>query len=90
MTLVVAWNSGYDLNRKPPMPLPAAYEAAMKALGPETNRFHCVGAFLDGAVPGGDWVLRFHSTNSTDFWNLERYVTVGFTGRVYVGISYER
>lgn len=88
--LVVAWNSGYDLKRKPPTPLPVAYEAALKALGPATNQLHCVGAFLDGAEPGGDWVIRFYSTNATDRLNVERYVTVGFKGEVYVQDSYER
>ncbi len=82
---MLAWNTGYDLRNKPRMPLPAAYEAALKALGPETNQFYCVGAFLDGACPKGDWVLRFCSANLA-----ERYVTVCFDGQAQRSETYAR
>jgi hypothetical protein len=54
----------WNLKRRPPIPLPAAYAIAAQALGAATNEFYCVNARTQvSRSSGGEWVFMFCSTN---------------------------
>ena len=72
----------YDRTKPPPsLPLPAAYQMAITALGQATNQFHCVSAELSS--PG--WKFSFFSTNASV---LPKCFYVEFEGKVYEDDAY--
>ncbi len=53
----------WDKAKPPSLPLPAAYQLAIAALGQATNQFHCVDARLSTELSLPGWHFTFYSTN---------------------------
>src|ERR1039457_7016623 len=74
----------WDNTKPPTLPLPAAYQLAVTALGSATNQFHCVSASINTEFSSPGWYFTFCSTNtSSAFRNPnKRCVCVEFDGKV--------
>ena len=68
----------YDNSKPPKLPLPDAYQIAMKAMGSATNEFHCVGASITTDFGDPRWSFTFFSTNKM---MPRRWMTVDFSGK---------
>lgn len=82
-TTLFAWIVVYPDNSKPPtLSLPAAYDRALTAIGPATNKFHCMSATIstDHSTKGG-WCFTFTTTNRPPD---VKWVTVDFDTSVHV------
>ena len=76
------WPS-YDETKQPSLSLPAAYDKATAALGPATNRFHCVSASLDNIFfRDGEWHFLFITSSPTNGAAYSWPVMVYFDGTV--------
>jgi hypothetical protein len=76
------WPS-YDETKQPSLSLPAAYDKATAALGPATNRFHCVSASLDNFFfRDGEWHFLFITSSPTNGAAYSWPVMVYFDGTV--------
>lgn len=70
----------YNKSIAPSLSLPVAYEAAITALGPATNQFHCISANITTQFRAeGEWYFGFYSTNSTV---RPKFIAVEFNGTV--------
>jgi hypothetical protein len=70
----------YDKSKPPSLSLPAAYEIAMKALGPATNQFHCISAMVTTQFAvAGEWYFTFYSANSN---SPPKFIAIKFNGEV--------
>ena len=70
----------YNHSKPPGMALPAAYERAVMALGPDTNQFHCVSARITTDFTAeGEWYFTFCSTNDKV---RSKLIAVEFNGKV--------
>jgi hypothetical protein len=67
----------YDNSKRPPLPLPAAYQFAFTALGSATNQLYCVEAHLTMDWGEPRWSFTFSSTNKT-----QKIMTVDSRGKV--------
>ena len=54
----------YHTTKLPSLPLPAAYELAIKTLGTDTNQFYCSSAELLTDFGRPIWFFSFSSTNT--------------------------
>jgi hypothetical protein len=75
----------YDKSKPPGMPLPAAYEHAIAALGLDTNQFHCVSASITTEFSSEGWYFTFCSTNSKV---IPKLIVVEFNGKVIFDNGY--
>ena len=78
----------YDNSKSPKLPLPAAYQIAVTALGSDSNRLHCVSAGVTTDFGAPRWSFNFYSTNSpayrvcpTNMLQGWRCMTVDFDGK---------
>jgi hypothetical protein len=69
----------YDNSKPPPLPLPAAYQFAVVALGSATNEFHCVSASMTRDFGAPRWSFTFYSTNQPP---RRKILTVDKAGKV--------
>ena len=83
-TAVFASLSGppWDDTKPPTLPLPAAYQLAITALGSATNQVHCVGASINTEFSSPGWYFTFHSTNAANTFRNKRCFCVEFDGKV--------
>ena len=73
---------GVDNSEHPTLELPAAYERALQAIGPATNKFHCISTTISTVYSRqGGWCFTFTTTNRPP--EVKR-VTVDFDGAVHV------
>jgi hypothetical protein len=84
ITVFAALPPRYDVSSPPSLPLPAAYQLAVAALGSVTNQFHCVSAIVSEEFGTPGWDFTFCSTNKPARYE---YVTVEFTGETHRGIA---
>ena len=70
----------WDNTKPPTLPLPAAYQLAITALGQATNQFHCVSAGITTEYGSGGWDFTFFSTNAS---TIPRVFCVEFDGKVH-------
>jgi hypothetical protein len=69
-----------DRTKPPSLPLPAAYQIAITALGQSTNQFHCVSASASAELSSPGWKFTFSSTNISV---IPKCFYVEFDGKVY-------
>jgi len=82
-TTLFAWIFVSADNSKPPtVSLPAAYERALTAIGPATNKFHCISTTIS-TVYSRQGGLCFTFTTPNRPPEVKR-VTVDFDGAVHV------
>jgi hypothetical protein len=77
--VMLAADKATSFRSVPRLPLPVAYDRALKALGQETNEFYCIGGTLTNVPPHGGWHFEFSSTNGEPMW-----VDVPFAGNPLV------
>ena len=75
----------YDRTKPPSLPLPAAYQMAITALGQATNQFHYVSASASAELSSPGWKFSFFSTNASV---LPKCFYVEFEGKVYEDDAY--
>jgi hypothetical protein len=69
----------WDNTKAPTLPLPAAYQLAVDALGQGTNQFHCISADIATDLGSPGWSFTFFSTNASA---VPRIFYVQFDGKV--------
>ncbi len=83
---VMTWPS-YDFSKPPSLPLPAAYERAMKAMGQATNHYHCVSAGVTTMYfKDGEWDFTFVAATPTNGMSRTKFVAVYFDGTVKLDV----